>query len=128
MKREISIIDRGRGPQLSTGRITIQDLFPYFEMGYTSEQIIREAIPSLSVAEIEVARRYVEEHREEVVEVDRQIRERNATRKNPPEIEKILETGHSKVLERLEYYRKLREQGPNGKFAVDCSGGSGFPA
>lgn len=108
MGPEISIIDRGRGPQLSTSRITIQDLFPYFEMGYTSEQIIHEAMPSLSLAEIDVARRYVEEHREQVVEVDRQIRKRNATRKNPPEIEKTLESGHRKVLERLEYYRTLR--------------------
>lgn len=53
MGQEITIVDRGRGPQLSTSRITIQDLFPYFEMGYTPEQIIREAMPSLSAAEIE---------------------------------------------------------------------------
>ncbi|HET6880470.1 MAG TPA: hypothetical protein VFI31_09965 [Pirellulales bacterium] len=79
MDREISIVDRGRGPQLSTSRITIQDLFPYFESGYTPEQIIREAMPSLSVPEIEIARRYVEEHREDVVAEDRLIREWNAT-------------------------------------------------
>lgn len=115
MDHKISIVDRGRGPQLSTSRITIQDLFPYFEMGYTPERIIREAMPSLSVAEIEVAGRYIAEHREDVVEIDRQIRERNATRKNPPEVEKALEAGQRKVLERLEYYRGLHEQGLNGK-------------
>lgn len=108
MDREIAIIDRGRGPRLSTSRVTIQDLFPYFEMGYTPEQIIREAMPSLSVAEIEVARRYVDEHREEVLEEDRLIREWNATRRNSPEVEEILRKGREKVRERLAYYRKLR--------------------
>ncbi len=75
MKREITIVDRGRGPQLCTSRVTVQDLLPYFQLGYTDEQIIQDVMPSLSVAEIEVARCYVEEHREEVLEEDRQIRE-----------------------------------------------------
>ena len=30
MKRDIQIIDRGRGLQLSTSRVTVQDLVPYF--------------------------------------------------------------------------------------------------
>jgi hypothetical protein len=34
MKTEkIEIIDRGRGPQLSTSRITVLDLIPYFHDG-----------------------------------------------------------------------------------------------
>lgn len=115
MDREISIIDRGRGPQLSTSRITIQDLFPYFELGYTPEQIIREAMPSLSVGEIEVARRYVAEHREEVVEDDRLIREWNATRKNPPEVEEILRQGKAQRLAWLEHRRNGRVEAPNGE-------------
>jgi hypothetical protein len=56
MEHEITIVDRGRGPQLSTSRITVQDLLPYFQLGYPHEQIIREAMPSLSVAEIEIAK------------------------------------------------------------------------
>ncbi|MGH7137447.1 MAG: hypothetical protein ACREHD_17015 [Pirellulales bacterium] len=84
-------------------------------MGYTPEQIIQEAMPSLSVSEIEVARQYVEEHREEVVKVDRRIRERNANRRNPPEIERILEAGRKKVFERLEYHRNLRRESDNGE-------------
>lgn len=102
MEQEITIVDRGRGPQLSTSRITVQDLLRYFQLGYPPEQIIREAMPSLSVAEIDVAKRYVDEHREEVLEVDRRIRERNATRKNSPEAEEILRQGRLKVLARLE--------------------------
>lgn len=102
MEPEISIVDRGRGPQLSTSRITVQDLLPYFRLGYPHEQIIREAMPSLSVAEIEVAKKFFDEHREEVLEVERQIRQRNATRKNSPEAEEILRQGRLKVLARLE--------------------------
>lgn len=85
-----------------------QDLFPYFELGYTPEQIIREAMPSLSVAEIDAARRYVEEHQKEVVEQDRRIRQRNADRKNSPEIEEILCRSRVKLAERLKYYRSQR--------------------
>jgi hypothetical protein len=57
MDREIAIDDRGSGPQLSKSRNAVQDFFPYFELGYTSERIIHEAMPTLSVAEIEVVRR-----------------------------------------------------------------------
>jgi uncharacterized protein (DUF433 family) len=115
MEREITIIDRGRGPQLSTSRITIQDLFPYFQLGYSHEQIIREAMPSLTVAEIEVAKRYVDEHLDEVLEEDRLIREYNATRKNPPWVQEVLRQGHLKLMERLEFYRKQRGEASNGE-------------
>ncbi len=51
MKTEtIQIIDRGRGPQLSTSRVTIQDLVPYFQEGCTYDEIIRW-IPTLSAGE-----------------------------------------------------------------------------
>ncbi len=36
MKKTIEIVDRGRGPQLSTSRITVQDLVPYFQRKLTS--------------------------------------------------------------------------------------------
>lgn len=114
MEREISIVDRGRGPQLTTSRITIQDLFSYFEMGYTPEQIIREAMPSLSTAEIEVARRYVDEHREDVLEEDRRIRERNASRKNSPQVQEILRQGREQRLAWLERHRNQHVEAPNG--------------
>ncbi len=31
MTKTIAIIDRGRGPQLSTSRVTVQDLVPYIQ-------------------------------------------------------------------------------------------------
>jgi uncharacterized protein (DUF433 family) len=97
MKTEILIVDRGRGPQLSTSRITVQDLVPYFQDGCSYEEIMRW-IPTLTHEEIRVIERYIQEHREEVMEQDRRIRERNATRRRPPEVERILEEGKAKLL------------------------------
>jgi uncharacterized protein (DUF433 family) len=88
MKAELTIIDKGRGPQLSTSRITVQDLVPYFQLKYSYDEIL-QIMPTLSVAEIQAGERYVEEHHEEVMEEDRQIRERNATRRNPPHVEEM---------------------------------------
>lgn len=89
MQRDITIVNRGRGPQLSTSRITVQDIVPYFQLNYSYDEI-REIMPSLSVAEIQVVEQYFNAHREEVLEVDRRIRERNATRTNSPEVQEIL--------------------------------------
>lgn len=110
MSAEIMIVDHGRGPQLSTSRITVQDLFPYFQLGYSDEQIIRDVMPSLSTAEIGVVRRYVEEHREDVLEEDQLIREWNATRTNPPEVQKALQQGRNQRLAWLESRKNRRPQ------------------
>ena len=37
----IAIVDHGRGLQLSTSRVTVQDLVPYFQEGCSNEEIIR---------------------------------------------------------------------------------------
>ena len=74
MKTErIQIVDRGRGPQLSTSRITVQDLLPYLQQN-SSPAEIQEAMPTLSLEEIQVIERYVQDHYEEVMEQDRKIR------------------------------------------------------
>lgn len=114
MNAEITIINKGRGPQLSTSRITVQDIFPYFQLNYTYDQI-RQIMPSLSVAEIRAVERYVDEHRKEVMEEDRRIRERNATRRNPPRVEELLRESRKK---RLALQEKLRSDRPeDGKSA-----------
>jgi len=102
MKRDIKIVDRGRGLQLSTSRITVQDSVPYFQQGCSHEEILRW-IPSLTPEEITTVERYYLEHKEALDEEDRQIREQHAQRKNPPEIEKIREAGKAKM-------QVLREQ------------------
>jgi uncharacterized protein (DUF433 family) len=69
----IEIVDRGRGPQLSTSRVTAQDLVPYFHDGSSHEEILRW-IPTLTAAELAVARRYYHEHQAELDEEDKGIR------------------------------------------------------
>ena len=75
----IEIVDKGRGPQLSTSRIAVQDLVPYLQQKYTHEQI-REIMPVLTVEEIQAVERYVGDHYEAVMEQDRRIRERAEAR------------------------------------------------
>lgn len=75
MSPDITIIDRGRGPQLSTCRITVLDLVPYFQRNDGDDEITRW-IPMLSPQEIAAARHYYHEHREELDERDRQARRR----------------------------------------------------
>lgn len=74
MKREIQIVDRGRGPQLSTTRITVLDLIPYFRDGCSYEEIIRW-IPTLTPDEIAVVERYYREHKAQMDEEDRRADE-----------------------------------------------------
>ncbi len=77
MTQPITIVDRGRGPQLSTSRITVQDLVPYFQDGCPDEEVMRW-IPVLTAEEIAVVRRYYADHRAELDEQDRRIREQTA--------------------------------------------------
>ena len=110
MKENIQIIDRGRGPQLSTSRVTVQDLVPYFQEGCSQDEIIRW-IPTLSPEEISVVDRYYREHEKEFDDEDRLIRERSAQNKNPAWVERVLEEARA---ERLAITERLR-QAANGK-------------
>jgi hypothetical protein len=111
--RTIEIVNRGRGPQLSTCRITGQDLVPYSQNKWTYEQII-EAMPILTAEEIQVVERYVQNNLDEVMEQDRRIRARNAARVIPAEIEAIRREGHRKLLALKEEFTKQAEQERNG--------------
>jgi len=73
MSSDIQIVDRGRGLQLSTSRITVQDLVPYFQRGCSYDEIIRW-IPTLSREEIAVVERYYHEHKDALDEEDRRLR------------------------------------------------------
>jgi len=58
MKTEtIEIIDHGRGPQLSTSRITVLDLVHYFQRGVSFEEINRW-VPTLTHEEIAAVEQY----------------------------------------------------------------------
>jgi uncharacterized protein (DUF433 family) len=102
----IEILDRGRGPQLSTSRVTVQDLVPYFQEGCSYDEIIRW-IPTLTVEEIAVAERYYRKHQQQLDEEDRLIRERSTQNKNAPWVEKVLDEARA---ERLAITERLRQE------------------
>jgi hypothetical protein len=75
MKTEtIAIVDHGRGPQLSTSRITVLDVFYYLHRGYDFE-FIHQAMPSLTREEFDAIVGYVNAHHDELVEKDRRADE-----------------------------------------------------
>jgi Protein of unknown function (DUF433) len=57
MQKEIRVVDRDRGFQLSASRITVHDLDPYFQVGWSDDEIIRW-IPNLTPEEIRIVERY----------------------------------------------------------------------
>ncbi|HYV38557.1 MAG TPA: DUF433 domain-containing protein [Gemmataceae bacterium] len=69
----IEIVDCGRGLQLSTSRITVQDLVPYFQRGYSHEEILR-LMPALSRDELVVVDDYYRKHQAELDDEDCRIR------------------------------------------------------
>jgi hypothetical protein len=73
MDNKITLVDRGRGMQLSTSRITVLDLVPYFQHGDSAKEIMRW-IPSLKPEEIAVALSYYRKHQAELDAQDRQVR------------------------------------------------------
>jgi uncharacterized protein (DUF433 family) len=74
MAKEFTLIDRGRGLQLSTSRVTVLDLVPYFRRGASHDEIIRW-IPSLTSEEIAVVEAYYRKNKEELDEKDRRVME-----------------------------------------------------
>ena len=74
MAEEVTLVDRGRGLQLSNNRITVADLVPYFRRGVSYDEIIHW-IPSLKPAEIGLIEAYYRVHKEELDERDRKIDE-----------------------------------------------------
>jgi uncharacterized protein (DUF433 family) len=105
----IRIIDLGRGPQLSTSRVTVQDLVPYFQEGCSEEEIMRW-IPTLSVDEIAVVEQYYRDHQEQLDREDREIRERSGQRKNPAWVQDVLNDARAERLATAQR-RKQRDEG-----------------
>jgi uncharacterized protein (DUF433 family) len=89
------IIERGRGPEIKGSRITVYDVFDEMNVGRTIEELAAEW--RLTVEQVALAAKYVEEHREEVVREFAEIkawharervlaeeRLRQIRKKNPP--------------------------------------------
>jgi uncharacterized protein (DUF433 family) len=72
MQKEITPVDRGQGLQLSTSRITVHDLVPYFQTGCSHEEILRW-LPSLTHEEIAIVERYYRQHKDDLDEYESRI-------------------------------------------------------
>ena len=67
MQKEFALVDRGGGFQLSTIRITVQDLIPYFQAECSYNEIICW-MPSLTQEEIAAVERYYRQDQDELDE------------------------------------------------------------
>jgi uncharacterized protein (DUF433 family) len=128
--KTISIVDNGRGPQLSTTRITVLDIFYYLHRGYDVDTIL-EIIPALSREEIDVVVEHANAHHEELVELDRRaeefIRRGMAEQKAKglrPEIDESvpLEERIARLREKLR--RRIEEKNGEGHPALTLKGGN----
>jgi uncharacterized protein (DUF433 family) len=98
--------------RIAGSRITIYNVVHYLEGGWTPQEIL-EVLP-LSPEELQAAIQYIEDHKAEVMEVHRQIEERNA-RGNPPEIRAKLEESHARLMAWLEERRRSKNKEVNGE-------------
>ncbi len=111
--RPITIMDRGRGPELAGTRITVYDVIPYREAGCSANYIA--AVLALSTPEVLALTHYIDEHAEEVMATHRKIEERIA-RGNPPDVEARLAASpaHARLQARWAEVQKKRSQEGNG--------------
>ena len=70
----VEIVDRGRGAQLSTSRITVLDVFYYLHRRHDFASI-QEIMPSLTREEFDVVAAYVQRHHDELLEQGRRAEE-----------------------------------------------------
>jgi len=92
---EAKIVKSGRGPEISGTRITVYDVLEYYKAGLHCD-LIADTL-ELSSGQVEVAIRYIEDHREEVMAAYEKNMERVA-RGNPPELQAKLDAGHERFL------------------------------
>jgi len=114
---EAKIIDRGRGPELAGTRITVYDVLDYHELGWHRD-VIADTL-DLSSEQVELALRYIDEHREEVMADYAEMRARDA-RGNPPELQARLKHAHERLQAKLS---ELRDA--NSREAQDARHSSG---
>ncbi len=91
-------------------RITVYDVYYYRVNGYKEEEIAE--ILRLSPEQVQVAVRYIEENKGEVIAVHQEIEERNA-RGNPPAILAKLEASRAKMQAWLKNRQPANDPGGN---------------
>ncbi len=84
-------------------RITVWDVLHYIEAGWLHPDIA--ATLNLTAAQVAAAARYIEDHRDEVMVVHRQIEERKA-RGNPPKIRTKVAKSRAKLQDWLKHHHE----------------------
>jgi uncharacterized protein (DUF433 family) len=102
---EPKIIDRGRGPEIAGSRITVFDVLDYHKNGWHRDMIAD--LFGLSSSQVEVAIRYIEEHRDEVMKDYAEILAREE-RGNPPELKAKIDAARGAARARLEELRRSK--------------------
>jgi uncharacterized protein (DUF433 family) len=95
-------------------RTSVYDIVPYLEGGrFTLEEIAKYT--AISMEELQVALKYIEENRDEVMLANREIDERHA-RGNPPEIQAKLDSFSARFGRFRQWLAEQRKAapGPNG--------------
>jgi uncharacterized protein (DUF433 family) len=108
---EAKIIDRGRGPEIAGTRITVYDVLDYHNLGWHRD-LIADTL-ELSSQQVDVAIRYIEQHRAEVMADYEEMLARDA-RGNPPELQAKLDAGHERFLQMAKERRRAKiGEGPD---------------
>jgi uncharacterized protein (DUF433 family) len=102
------IVNRGRGPQIASSRITIYDIMDYRKIGWDVSQIAE--LFHIKEAEVLAAFRYIDEHKAEAEANYGRILERCA-RGNPPELQAKLDESRGKAREALARLREGKDSG-----------------
>jgi uncharacterized protein (DUF433 family) len=89
-------------------RITVWDVYHYLEGGDWTPEQVTEVLP-VTLEQVHAAMQYIEANKEYVLEVHRQIEERNA-RGNPPEVEAKVEETRKKMQAWLEERRRAKAE------------------
>jgi uncharacterized protein (DUF433 family) len=93
------------GPEIVGPRITVYHIVHYLEGGWDPASIAR--ILDLSMEQVLGAMKYIDEHKDEVMAVHRQIENRIA-QGNPPEFQAKLDAAHAKLQELLVSRRQAK--------------------
>jgi uncharacterized protein (DUF433 family) len=98
-------------PIINGTRFTVYEIVHYLESGWVPLEIAQ--VLRIPLEHVQAATHYIEEHREEVMAVHREIEERIA-RGNPPEIEAQLQESHARLMRRKKGLRRNGKQEVNG--------------
>jgi hypothetical protein len=102
------IHNRGRGPEIKGSRITVYDVMDYHPEHPASwiADLFRLPVPH-----VELAIRYIEEHREQLTPEYQKMLER-ARQGNPPHIQAWLDGAHERLLAKKRELERRKAGGP----------------